>query len=64
MFDGLREAILGSGSRKTTILGVSAIVGSVAVFLQGGELNIEAITLAFMGLLGLVSRDGGNGSAA
>ncbi len=64
MFDGLREAILGSGSRKTTILGVSAIVGAVVVFLQGGELNVEAITLGFMGLLGLVSRDGGNGSAA
>ena len=62
--DGLREAILGSGSRKTTILGVSAIVGAFVVFLQGGELNVEAITLGFMGLLGLVSRDGGNGSAA
>ena len=62
--DGLREAILGSGSRKTTILGVLMIVGALVVFVQGGELNVEAITLGFMGLLGLVSRDGGNGSAA
>ncbi len=60
--DGLRQAILGSGGRKTTILGICGVLGAVCVFLQGGELNFEALSLALVGLTGLMARDGGNGS--
>ncbi len=58
---GLWKAMVGEGSRKMTILGIGAILGVVATFIQTGELNLELLVLSVMGLVG---RDGGNGSAA
>ena len=55
----LWKAMIGEGGRKMTILGIGAILGVVATFMQTGELNVELLILSVMGLMG---RDGGNGS--
>ena len=58
---GLWKSIVGTGGRKMTIIGIGAILGVIANFLQTGELNIELLVVSAMGLAG---RDGGNGSDA
>ncbi len=58
----LWKAIVGEGNRKTTIVGVGAILCAVGAFLQSGELNLELLALGLAGLGSMFARGGGTGS--
>ena len=60
----LWTAIVGEGNRKTTIVGIGALLCGVGSFLQSGELDLTTLGVGFAALVGLFSRGGGTGSDA
>lgn len=53
-----------AGNYVTTIAGVGIVLGVVAEVLQGGELDVEKLTLGLAGMGLMAARDGGTGSNA
>ena len=58
------KSMVGTGNRKTTVVGVGAILAAIGMFLQTGELNVEQFGIGLSGLVGLFARGGGTGSDA
>ena len=56
------KAIVGTGNRAVTIMGIGAILCGLGKWLQTGELDLETLGVGFAGIIGLLARGGGTGS--
>jgi hypothetical protein len=58
----LWQAMVGEGNRKTTFMGIGALLCGLGTFFQTGELDFVTLGLGFTALVGLFARGGGTGS--
>ena len=64
MLEQVRQAILGKGNRATTIMGVSAALVGVFVWLSTGKLDLDSFAFIALGIGNMLARGGGTGSDA